>query len=109
MVTELIKDAPVKDELITHDGVVYFPKELMPPEPEESVLASARLGFKSNAVPSFLMKSKKLNLKLKFKKSKFLRQVTHGYARHSTGGIPFFSQRRSMQFGSNTNALASRP
>lgn len=34
---ELIDNAPVKDELVTHDGVVYFPKELMPPEPEETL------------------------------------------------------------------------
>ena len=30
LVEELIDFAPVKDELVTHDGVVYFPEELMP-------------------------------------------------------------------------------
>lgn len=30
IVEELIEQAPVKDELVTHDGVVYFPEELMP-------------------------------------------------------------------------------
>ena len=30
VVEELIDHAPVKDELVTHDGVVYFPEELMP-------------------------------------------------------------------------------
>ena len=33
LVKELIQDAPTKDELATHDGVVWFPKELMPQEP----------------------------------------------------------------------------
>ena len=27
---ELIEYAPTKDELTTHDGIVYFPDELMP-------------------------------------------------------------------------------
>ena len=30
MVQELNENAPVKDELATHDGIVYFPAELMP-------------------------------------------------------------------------------
>ena len=32
LIKELIHDAPVKDELATHDGVVWFPRELMPKE-----------------------------------------------------------------------------
>lgn len=32
LMKELIHDAPIKDELATHDGVVWFPQELMPPE-----------------------------------------------------------------------------
>ena len=27
---ELNENAPIKDELATHDGIVYFPAELMP-------------------------------------------------------------------------------
>ena len=68
LVNELINNAPVKEELVTHDGILYFPKELMPPEPEETLQYSARLGFKGNAASTFLLKSKKLNLKLKIKK-----------------------------------------
>ena len=68
MMAELIDNAPVKDELVTHDGVVYFPKELLPPEPDETVQCSARLGFKGNAASSYLIKSKRLNLKLKIKR-----------------------------------------
>jgi hypothetical protein len=30
MTLELIENAPEKDELDTHDGVIWFPKELMP-------------------------------------------------------------------------------
>lgn len=65
---ELIDNAPVKDELVTHDGVVYFPKEMMPPEPDETLEYTARLGIKGNAASSYLLKSKRLNLKLKIKK-----------------------------------------
>lgn len=45
---ELVDNAPQKDELVTHNGVVYFPKELMPEEPEETLIQSARLGLHSN-------------------------------------------------------------
>jgi hypothetical protein len=41
---------------------------MMPPEPEETLKYSAHLGFKGNAASSFLLKSKKLNLKLKIMK-----------------------------------------
>jgi len=54
MNTELIENAPEKDELDTHDGVIWFPKELMPVS-------------KTNEFNTpFIMKSKNLNLKLKF-------------------------------------------
>jgi hypothetical protein len=29
-IKELIDNAPTKEELATHDGIVYFPSELMP-------------------------------------------------------------------------------
>ena len=45
---ELVLCAPVKDELVTHDGILYFPRELMPPEKDEDIQKSARLGFKGN-------------------------------------------------------------
>lgn len=54
---ELIYNAPEKEELDTHDGVIWFPKELMPiPKSEEP----------------FIMKSKNLNLKLKFVNKKMV-------------------------------------
>jgi hypothetical protein len=54
MNTELIDNAPEKDELDTHDGVIWFPKELMPSQKSQDF-----------STP-FIMKSKSLNLKLKF-------------------------------------------
>ena len=59
MALELIENAPEKDELDTHDGVIWFPKELMP------LLKSDELKT------PFIMKSKNLNLKLKFINKKF--------------------------------------
>lgn len=59
MTLELIENAPEKDELDTHDGVIWFPKELMPmPKINESKTP-------------FMMKSKSLNLKLKFINKKY--------------------------------------
>ena len=69
----MVTNAPVKDELATHDGIIYFPRELMPPEKQEDIQKSARLGFHGNAVPAFLLKTKKLNFKLKFKKASLKR------------------------------------
>jgi len=92
MMAELLENAPVKDELVTHDGVVYFPKELMPPEPEENVQYSARLGFKGNAASSFLLKSRHLNLKLKIKKP-------NNKATNPNAPTILPLQRNSMQFG----------
>lgn len=67
----MIQDAPTKDELATHDGVVWFPKELMPIEQDpvnkqaNSLIGPAQL----------LMKTKSLNLKLKFKNTKHKRYI----------------------------------
>lgn len=54
MNSELVDNAPEKEELDTHDGVIWFPKELMP--------VSKSQEFNT----PFIMKSKNLNLKLKF-------------------------------------------
>lgn len=54
MNTELIENAPEKEELDTHDGVIWFPKELMPVQKSQDLNTP------------FIMKSKNLNLKLKF-------------------------------------------
>ena len=35
--SELVLNAPTKDHLATHDGIVYFPNELMPAEQRDNV------------------------------------------------------------------------
>jgi len=62
-VKKMMNDVPLKDELVTHDGVVFFPEQLMPQE-EMKMPDSLVNGL----VPQHVInKSKKLNLKLKFK------------------------------------------
>ena len=36
-IEELVTNAPVKDELATHDGIIYFPRELMPADKQEDI------------------------------------------------------------------------
>lgn len=62
-------EAPKQPNLATHDGVIYFPKELLP-EDQDYLAESVRQGgsiknlqqFKNNSihdiVPPFLLKSK---------------------------------------------------
>ena len=72
---ELTELAPTKDELETHDGVVFFPKELLPPDFKQDPNDTAFLpgfnltGLPAGKMPPFFLKSKQLNLKLKFKHS----------------------------------------
>ena len=75
VIEELVEQAPVKDELVTHDGVVYFPEELMPQGLRmnnlESISGSIeQVGLSSHRVAPLLQKTKSLNLKLKFKNGK---------------------------------------
>lgn len=77
----MVKEAPDNKMLETHDGVIYFPKELMPDEHDQ--MDSVRVGGGSlmslrgskggntihDIVPPYILKSKQLNLKLKFKNS----------------------------------------
>lgn len=97
---ELIDNAPVKDELVTHDGVVYFPKELMPPEPEETLQYSARFGLKGNAASQYLIKSKKLNLKLKIKRPTLKMVASNSNA--VTLAPSGMGYRNSLQFGQHS-------
>jgi hypothetical protein len=70
MLVELNDNAPVKDELATHDGIVYFPAELMPKDLLlDDVTSLQHAAGTRGVVPPFILKSKKLNLKLKFKRS----------------------------------------
>lgn len=67
---ELIDMAPVNSELVTHNGVTYFPEQLMPQDmldDQGSILDS--MSQIPGSVPPFILKTKKLNLKLKFKSS----------------------------------------
>jgi hypothetical protein len=98
MMAELIDNAPVKDELVTHDGVVYFPKELFPPELEETLQHSARLGLMGNAASHYLLKSRKLNLKLKIKRPKTLKMMSNNS--NAPTLMPMTMHRNSLQFGS---------
>lgn len=76
---ELMLEAPINEHLSTHDGVIYFPKELLPEDQDylaESVRGVSLKSFRANRgntihdiVPPFILKSKQLNLKLKFKSS----------------------------------------
>ena len=50
MIKELVDNAPLKEELDTHDGLIYLPKQLMPAPKDDGPL----------------IRSKSLNLKLKF-------------------------------------------
>lgn len=76
---ELMVEAPLYENLSTHDGVIYFPKELLP-EDQDYIAESVRAGGGSiksfrggnsihDIVPPFILKSKQLNLKLKIKNS----------------------------------------
>ena len=83
---------------MTHDGVVYFPEELMPQglrTDQESLAGSIsnREGMPSGRVAPFLQKTKQLNLKLKFKNSKFkkalyLSQFKRQIEGHKSFGTP---------------------
>jgi len=98
VIEELIEQAPVKDELVTHDGVVYFPEELMPHglrTDQESLAGSIsnRDCIQTGMVAPFLQKTKQLNLKLKFKNSKFkkalyLSQFKRQIEGHKSFGTP---------------------
>jgi hypothetical protein len=50
MTYELVDNAPLKEELDTHDGLIYLPKQLMPAPMDDAPLLAA----------------KSLNLRLKF-------------------------------------------
>ena len=77
---ELMHESPNSEHLATHDGVIHFPKELLP-EDQDYLAESMRGGgsvrsFRANKgnsihdiVPPFILKSKQLNLKLKIKNS----------------------------------------
>ena len=59
--------------MATHDGIVYFPQELMPKDliPDvnsNTIVGGNRVSGLNGIVPPFILKTKKLNLKLKFKK-----------------------------------------
>ena len=116
IIDELIDNAPVKDELVTHDGVVYFPEELMPQglrTDKESIQGSIsnREMNQSGVVVPFLQKTKQLNLKLKFKNSRFKKalylsqfkrqiEINQSYA---TPNLGFMSHRNLMR--SNTSGV----
>ena len=84
---ELMEEAPLNQNLATHDGVIYFPKELLP-EDQDYLAESIRAGgsiksFRNRGnsihdiVPPFILKSKQLNLKLKFRNSHTSKRKSH--------------------------------
>jgi len=103
LMNELVNDAPTKEELGTHDGVVFFPKELIPPEDEEK----EGTGPQANDIKRLsvtgkhvLMKSKKLNLKLKFKTTAAYRNAM---SHIGTSKNDLISGRHSMMLAHQAN------
>lgn len=78
----MTEHAPDKKELSTHEGVIYFPSEFMPP--------LAELDHEKPMLP-IMSQSKKLNLKLKFKQPKL--QVRNSMVVIRTSASPIFSIR----------------
>jgi|TARA_B110000285_G_C15132049_1_gene624302 hypothetical protein len=96
MLAELNDNAPVKDELATHDGIVYFPAELMPQDLLEDVTSLQHAAGGRGVVPPFILKSKKLNLKLKFKRSSLKNSFRQGLAKEALARHLYMTHRQSM-------------
>jgi len=88
MLKRMAHDVPLKDELVTHDGVVFFPEQLLPSDE-----VSDKNSLVSGIVPQHVInKSKKLNLKLKFKNiSKKANPL--GFLTHRKATVPMAANR----------------